>query len=111
MQGYASRLESYEHLLFPPMMFCSTGSVVRKSLCSICNEDYGDCDHEKGQVYMGEICARHIHEAELEEVSMVKNPASKLHRVYEFTEGGISKDVLTLRETKPMVDQTEASNS
>ena len=34
------------------------GLSMRKSYCSICEEEYGgfDCDHTKGQIYRGETC-------------------------------------------------------
>ena len=63
--GYIARLEGYEKLLFPPMLFSSTGGIIKKSHCSICNESYSKCNHIKGKLYNGELCVRVITEMEL----------------------------------------------
>jgi len=47
--GYMARLEWYEKLLFPAMMFASVGGIIKKSHCSICNESYSKCNHIKGK--------------------------------------------------------------
>ena len=80
LDNYNYRLEAYERILFPRMMFGSTGGIVKRSRCSICKEDYEECDHMKGKMYKGELCVREILEIELEEVSLVENPANKLCR-------------------------------
>lgn len=101
LDGYISRLNSYEKLLFPKMMFASAGYLIKKTKCSICGLEYEDCNHLKGKFYSGELCVREIHEAELEEVSVVENPASKLCRTLSVTVDGKEVDPLTLIE-KPM---------
>lgn len=98
--GYITRLEWYEKLLFPEMMFASVGGIVKKSHCSICNESYNKCNHIKGELYNGEICTRVITEMELEEVSLVDVPANKQCRVLTTTYNGKTVDSLTLREVK-----------
>jgi len=95
--GYLKRLKMLEILLFPAMQFLSVGVLVKKSTCSICAEEYGDCGHLKGKVYMGEICAREIVDAHLIETSFVDEPTNRHCRVMHFTEGGITRDVLTWR--------------
>lgn len=98
LEHYLKRLDSYEKTLFPKMVFHSVGGFVKKSHCSICKADYGDCDHIKGKFYNGEMCSRHITEMELEEVSMVENPANKHCRLLFRETNGIKIDVLTMRE-------------
>jgi hypothetical protein len=97
LNGFIARLDSYEKLLFPKMMFASVGGIIKKTRCSICEQEYEDCDHMKGKFYSGKLCVREIHEMELEEVSMVKNPASKLNRQLGTTYNGQEVDVLTLK--------------
>jgi hypothetical protein len=95
--GYLKRLKVIEALLFPPITFTSVGVLVKHSTCSICKEEYGDCDHLKGKVYMGELCAEVIHDARLLEVSIVPEPANRHCRILTYTDGGITRDTLTLR--------------
>lgn len=52
----------------------------------------------KGRFYNGELCVREIHEAELEEVSFVENPANKLCRALSATFDGKEVDPFTLTE-------------
>lgn len=98
--GYLERLEQYEKLLFPNLFFQSAGGIIKKSHCSICKEKYGKCEHLKGKLYNGEICCRIISEMELEEVSLVDNPANKHCRVLTIETDGNKIDILTLREEK-----------
>lgn len=96
LDGYASKLQAFEKLLFPKMIFASTGGIVNKSKCTICKQDYQECDHIKGKMYSGEICAREIHEMELEEISLVENPANKLCRQLKIEFDGKEVDTFTL---------------
>jgi len=98
LKGYISRLEEYEKLLFPKMMFGSAGYLIKKTKCTICGLEYEECDHIKGKFYNGELCIREIHEAELEETSIVENPANKMCRIVSITEDGKEIDILTLKE-------------
>jgi hypothetical protein len=100
LNNYKKRLENYENLLFPKMMFHSAGGIIKKSECSICGEDFENCDHIKGKLYFGESCHRIIKEMELEEVSVVDNPANKHCRTLTIETNGKEIDILTLRETK-----------
>lgn len=98
LNGYVSRLEAYEKLLFPKMMFNSVGGIIREAKCSICKRDYDECDHIKGKIYKGDLCVREIHKMDLEEVSIVKNPANKLCRQLTITNNGKEIDLMTLKE-------------
>ena len=109
LESYLQRLGTYEQLLFPKMLFQSVGGIVRKSHCSICKKDFRDCDHEKGKLYMGELCCRVIEEMDLEEVSCVDNPASKHARAISITVEGKDMDLLTHRKVVKK-DNVEPSN-
>lgn len=98
LHGYLSKLDAYEKILFPKMMFASTGGIIKETKCSICHKDYEECDHLKGKMYGGELCVREIHEIDLEEVSLVENPANKLCRIISTERNGKSVDILTLKE-------------
>lgn len=98
LKGYISLLDEYEKLLFPKMMFGSAGYLIKKTKCTICGLEYEECDHIKGKFYNGELCIREIHEAELEETSIVENPANKMCRIISITDDGKEIDILTLKE-------------
>lgn len=92
------RLDLLEHLLFPPQIFFSLGFVAKRSSCSICGGEYGECGHLVGRAYMGEICVRIIAEiTQINEVSVVPNPANKQARMTSMTREGIVRDVMTWR--------------
>ncbi len=96
LQLEADRLDALEKVLFPPQLFMSAGMLIYECRCSICGEDYNECSHIKGQVYMGEICSRVITRAELLEGSIVKEPANKHCRAISITdENGVNRDTLT----------------
>ncbi|WP_034257683.1 HK97 family phage prohead protease [Altibacter lentus] len=108
--GYLERLANYEKLLFPNLFFQSAGGIIKKSHCSICNEKYGKCNHLKGRLYNGEMCCRVITEMELEEVSLVDNPANKHCRVLTIETDGKKIDIMTLREVESENDK-ESTNA
>ncbi|MBE7638704.1 hypothetical protein GUB10_00015 [Salegentibacter sp. BLCTC] len=98
LNGYIQRLDLYEKLLFPKMMFASVGGIFRETKCSICKKDYEDCEHMKGKMYKGQLCVREIHKMDLEEVSVVENPANKLCRHLTIKYDGKEVDLMTLKE-------------
>lgn len=98
LENYISRLHTLEKLIFPQLFFSSTRMVIARSECSICGEEYGECDHLEGRPYMGQICARIVREIrEVIGADMVDDPADKHCRILQFTEAGITRDYLTLR--------------
>ena len=90
-------LDVLERVLFPPQLFSSPAMLIRSSECSICGEDYAECPHVVGRAYMGEPCCQIIHKAELDEVSIVENPANKHCRIISFSDGDVQRDPLTWR--------------
>ena len=97
LDSYAEHLSLLEHLLFPAQMFFSPGLIIREARCSICGQEYGECDHAVGKPYMGEICSRLIIHADMEEGSIVDKPANKHARIISFTDQGVHRDFLTWR--------------
>jgi hypothetical protein len=97
LEEYIKRLYDLERLLFPQPVFLSSGFVVRESECSICGAEYGECNHIKGLPYMGKLCARIVKEADLQEVSVVSDPADKRCRVLHYTDDGVTRNVFTQR--------------
>lgn len=58
----------------------SIGAIVYDLRCSICGKNLaeeGDCEHEKGQYYDGELCYWKVEEMEPKEISYVIVPSDK----------------------------------
>ena len=97
-QNYLQKLFVIEKLFFPPQTFQSIGAIVESSKCSICNREYGKCDHVIGKPYMGKICYRIITKIKtVSEVSFVDEPGSKLCRVTSFLDKGLWRNIMTWR--------------
>lgn len=98
-EGYANKLHLIEKLLFPLQMFFSPGFVIEGAECSICGKEYGECEHIVGKAYMGKMCNRNITKIkEIEEISIVEEPANKQARILRFTDDdGITRDFMTWR--------------
>jgi hypothetical protein len=99
LEGYGYKLQGYETLLFPKMTFSSAGFTIKSSQCSICKAPYANCDHIKGNAYMGQMCTEIIQKIErFEEVSIVDHPENKRCRILSYSEGNKRIDALTHRE-------------
>lgn len=83
LEGTVKRLavvvESWQKL-YPYRVFISPEFVVRTIKCSICGEKFTPwtgCDHEKGKVYNGELCAGLISDADFIGMAVVTDPVQK----------------------------------
>lgn len=74
-------LHSYELLFFPPQVFNSISVIILSDECSICSKPYAECSHEKGKLYMGEMCKQRILDFDVNEISIVDNPKDKRCRM------------------------------
>lgn len=91
------RLSLIQDLIYPRQIFMSAGGEVVDARCSICEAEYGGCDHIRGRPYMGEFCHRKIYRMKLTEVSVVEEPANRMCRVIEMDVDGKRRDTLTWR--------------
>jgi hypothetical protein len=83
------RLDAIERLVFPPQLFLSSGMIVKSQICSICGEEYEDCEHVNGRPYMGKFCIVSLIPSAVDHVAIVDKPANKRCRILKFsTEGG-----------------------
>jgi hypothetical protein len=107
--NYLHKLEAIEEVIFPPQMFNSPALLVDRFTCSICRENYRECDHIAGQPYWGYFCQRVVDEiAGTREVSIVDNPEDKKARITEFiTDDDTIRDRLTWEETELDDDEKE----
>ena len=96
LQLYLNRLEIIEKLMFPPQLFMSDRSIVSECKCSICKNDIQECEHIKGQFYMGEQCYEIVEKIEsLNGIDFVKEPASKRCRITSAQRDGKDVDYMT----------------
>lgn len=110
---YLSKLEAIEQVLFPQQMFNSLGLLVERFKCSICGEDYRECDHIAGKPYWGFFCQRVVDEiAGTREVSIVDNPEDKKARITDFiTDDGTARDRMNWKEIELDEDEQERYDS
>lgn len=107
LRGKYDRIEKFA---FPPQSYLSPGLLVEKYLCSICGEDYGDCEHIAGLPYWGQLCSRIIHDATAREVSVVDEPEDKNCRITHFTtDDGLVRNKMTWEEFEPDDDSKLAN--
>lgn len=96
--NYLNRLLVIEKILFPPQLFASSGFIVSKSRCSLCDKNYNDCDHIKGMAYMGEMCVEIIEKIhEVKDISFVEDPFDKRCRAHSIKDQGVTRDIMTWR--------------
>jgi hypothetical protein len=110
VKNYLGKLEMVENFVFPPQTFNSPGLYVENFLCSICGEDYSECEHIAGEPYWGFFCQRVVDGvAGTREVSIVDNPEDKKARVTEhITDDGMIRDQLTWEKRE--MDEEEKEN-
>jgi len=104
MEIHGRRLRAIEELIFPPQNFTSLGMIVRKRMCSICDEEYGECDHLVGRPYMGRLCRTVVTEIEhVDHLALVSEPANKNARIVEFSVQGGRRNKMTWKVTSEKI--------
>ncbi|TQQ82975.1 hypothetical protein EGH24_05945 [Halonotius terrestris] len=109
VENYLGKLEMVEKFVFPPQTFNSPGLYVETFLCSICGEDYSECEHIAGEPYWGFFCQRVVDNiAGTREVSIVENPEDKKARMTEhITDDGMIRDQLTWKKREMTEEEKE----
>ena len=97
---YCQRLEAIEKLVFPPQLFVSSGMLVKHQECSICGEEYEDCEHLINKPYMGEFCSIIARDLEIDHFAIVENPADKHCRIMYCPEEGGRRNRMSWRIEK-----------
>jgi hypothetical protein len=73
-EGRITDVETYKKIQSGELKGGSVTGVAVESVCSICKQDYINCNHIAGQNYEGKKCTNHIVKAGLIEVSIVSAP-------------------------------------
>ncbi len=96
-KNYIYHFNNIEKIIFPPVTFVSAKFTSVHSKCSICDKEYSECDHIRGEVYMGRSCAEICTEMkDFEHVAVVSEPDDKKCRHASFGNGVTMKNVMTL---------------
>jgi hypothetical protein len=93
-----------EHLLFPCQQFVSAGHFFGYSECTICDKEYGECDHVASRLYMGRLCQQRVHDIKPDHLAFVDDPCDKGCRVSKIKREGYMYCTLTLRQLKKADD-------
>lgn len=78
-------LRLVERVAFPYQAhFTSLGAIVGREVCTICESEYGTCDHLAGELYDGYMCASRCEEIkEVLHLAIVLNPRDKRSRIMD----------------------------
>lgn len=69
-------LKEYQKL-FPYRYFLSREAIIKDEECSICGKKISlrrQCEHQKGKLYMGELCCHIVKDIEFKGVALVTDP-------------------------------------
>ena len=79
-----SHFSNIELVVFPPQEFMST-SLVTESKCGICQKVFSECDHIRGEAYMGRMCTEIATKIrKVNHVAIVTDPDDKSCRVTHY---------------------------
>ena len=67
-----------------PGMYMSPEILVKKELCSVCQQDIKGCDHIPGHLYAGVRCLGIVQDSDLKSISMVMNPRDRRCRIWPW---------------------------
>ncbi len=95
LDHHFQRLEAIEQLVFPPQVFMSSGLIVGRQTCSICQTNYEACDHVPGRPYWGRFCQIQSHDIQLDHAAVVEHPADKRCRVITVPVAGGHRNKMT----------------
>lgn len=102
IQNMQGKYEWIEKFVFPPQAYMSPGLIVTKFTCSICGNDFSECEHRDGLPYWGQICSRIIEDTNVREVSVVDEPEDKKCRIIQFsTDDGYIRNKMTWEKKEP----------
>lgn len=74
----ANRLSRLQETLFPHMMYMSCGYDHGAGRCTICERPLDECEHVKGRIYGGQVCAEFdLKFFDVDHVAVVEQPMSK----------------------------------
>lgn len=80
-----SHFNNIELVLFPPQTFTSISMVSEKSECSICHKEFSECEHIRGEAYMGQACTEMATKIrDIGHMAIVSHPDDKRCRMTHY---------------------------
>jgi len=80
-----SHFNNIELVLFPPQSFVSISMVSEQSECSICHKEFSECEHIRGEAYMGKACSETATKIrDMHHMAIVSHPDDKRCRVTHY---------------------------
>ena len=80
-----SHFNNIELVLFPPQSFMSISMISEKSECSICHKEFSECEHIRGEAYMGKACSEIATKIrDMHHIAIVSHPDDKRCRVTHY---------------------------
>jgi len=80
-----SHFNNIELVLFPSQTFMSASLVSERSECSICHKEFSECEHIRGEAYMGQACTEMCTKIrEFHHAAIVDHPDDKRCRVSHY---------------------------
>lgn len=77
--------DTIENVLFPPQKFNSMSFVSKSSKCSICQKEFAECEHIRGELYMGQMCTEICTEiGQFHHLAHVDDPDDKRCRITHY---------------------------
>lgn len=104
-----ARVDKYEKMLFPHMVFASCGLLYKSGICNICEQTFAQCEHDEGRIYLGRVCREEeVQDVRLLEISLVPEPRDKrCIAVAIEDEDGRMRDVFTWDVVDEDRDETD----
>lgn len=107
----AAQLRQLEDRLFPPQTFTSVGMLAKRQQCSICRQDYDECDHVAGRAYLGRFCSMLPEDVSTDHVAIVESPADRRCRLTSQGVPGVGMRNLMTWEVSPGGDRNETPDN
>ncbi|WP_147437797.1 MULTISPECIES: hypothetical protein [unclassified Halorubrum] len=109
VREYIEKLEKIEETVFPSQNFNSPEIYVEKFTCTICEDDYSDCDHIAGNPYWGRFCQRQAENIMgMRGAALVDNPKDKKARLQDHvTDDGMIRDQMTWEKREMTEEEKE----
>lgn len=86
---FAAYLDALEKALFPPQQ-PNNLSIVAKTKCGICGSPMPECNHIRGNAYMGRHCTEIVTEFTANHAAIVDKPGDKKYRDAHYGAGSSS---------------------
>jgi len=90
---FLQRLNKLEEIIFPGFpVYNSIGMLIKGGICSVCRQEFTECEHIEDNIYYGIVCKRvNVEDVEINHSAVVEIPKDRRCVIteFEFTPGKI----------------------